>query len=963
VCDDEHVLLLTQHHIISDGWSTGVMVREVGALYTAFCQGQPDPLPALTIHYADYAAWQRGWLQGEELERQVAFWRAHLRDAPALLELPTDRPRPPVQSHAGGAVALTLPSALTVGLRTLSQRHGVTLFMTLLAGWSTLLSRLSGQSDVVIGTPVANRQRREVEDLIGFFVNTLALRVRLEDQPSVAQLLQQVKETTLSAFGHQELPFEQVVEAVQPVRSLSHSPVFQVMLALNNTPEADALSLPGLTFARIETVEDAAHFDLSLSLNDDGEHVAGALIYASALFDRRTIERMAGHFVTLLEGMVADEAGAVGRLPLLTVSERDQVVRGFNATAVDYPDETLIHELFERQVAMQPDAVAVIDGNQRLTYAALNERANRLAHYLIAQGVRADDRVAICIERSAELLVGLLGILKAGGAYVPLDPDYPADRLNHMLADSAPVALLTQQTFADRLAEFAVPTLVLDAEAAPSMLETHPASNPAVRESGLTARHLAYVIYTSGSTGTPKGVMVEHRSVNRLVINNPYAHIGAEDCVVHCANPAFDAATWEIWAALLHGARLLVIPSQALLDAAAFGGLLRAHDVTVLHLTVGLFNQYAEAFADIFPTLNYLLFGGEKADVGRVLQVLRNSPPRHLVQCYGPTETTTFASTHAITALADDAHSVSIGRPIANTSIYILDSQGEPVPLGVTGELYIGGDGVARGYLNRPELTAERFLKDPFAARPAGRMYRTGDLGRWLPDGTIEYQGRNDFQVKIRGFRIELGEIEAKLAACDGVREAVVLAREDVPGDKRLVAYVVSDEGVELHAAQLRAALSGRLPDYMLPAAFIPLESLPLTPNGKLDRRMLPAPDQAALAHRAYEAPQDEVEQTLATIWQQLLGVARVGRHDHFFELGGHSLLAVQLQDRIEDELLVDVSLRQLFENSELHQLGQLITSLRFEKFIGDEAGELELELSSLSIDELEALLASENIR
>ena len=768
LADDEHVLLVTQHHIVSDGWSVAVMVREFAQLYAAFCENHPDPLPPLEIQYADYAVWQRNWLQGEELERQIAFWRDHLGGAPALLTLPTDRPRPLVQSHAGATASFELPAELGRRLRALAQRHGVTPYMVVLAGWAALLSRLSGQQDVVIGTPVANRQRREVEGLLGFFVNTLALRVRLDGQTNVADLLVQVKDTALAAFAHQELPFEQVVEAMQPVRSLSHGALVQTSFTWGGQSNDAPLELPGLVLTSMKSELATTQFDVALHMAETDDAWSGALVYASDLFHNETIERFIACFVILLEAMAVDDAACVAALPILTGPERNKLLHDFNATAAEYPRDALIHELFEQQAARRADAIAVVYDGESTSYGTLNARANRLAHHLIAQGVRPDDRVAICLERSTDLIVGLLGILKAGGAYVPLDPSYPTERLAILLEDSAPKVLITHSDIEAHLPLTAVPVLRLDIDF--RVLERHlPAHNPDLGnrpegdDEGLCARHLAYVIYTSGSTGVPKGVMVEHRNVNRLVINNPYFQAGDDDCLVHAANPAFDAATWEIWGALLNGARLLVLPPADVLDARRFDAQLLAHGATAMWMTVGLFNQYAPTMQASLAQLRYLLVGGDALDPRTIRSVLAQAQrPVHLVNGYGPTETTTFACTHRIDAMAADATSVPIGRPIANTQVYILDALGEPMPMGVAGEIHIGGDGVARGYLNQPALTAERFVRDPFSADPQARMYRTGDLGRWLPDGTIEFLGRNDFQVKIRGFRIELGEIEAR---------------------------------------------------------------------------------------------------------------------------------------------------------------------------------------------------------
>ncbi|WP_343160861.1 amino acid adenylation domain-containing protein, partial [Xanthomonas sp. LMG 8992] len=717
VSEREHVLLVTQHHIISDGWSIGVLAKEVGALYAAFSRGLADPLPPLPIQYADYAAWQRGWLQGDVLQGQVDFWRRQLAGAPALLELPTDRPRPAVQSYRGDRRMLRLSHRLSEQLRALSQRHGTTLFMTLLAGWSILLSRLSRQTDLVIGTPVANRQRAEIEPLVGFFVNTLALRVDLSGAPTVAQLLARIKATTLGAYAHQDLPFEQVVEAIQPVRSLGYSPLFQVLLALDNTPGVEQPpSLPDskLTMAALETVQKTAHFDLALSLVDGADGLVGGAIYATDLFDGSTIERMLGYWVRVLETMVADDCQAVTRLPLLDAAERGQVVYGFNATQRPSRHDALIHVLFEAHAARQPQAIAIDCDGLLLSYGELNRQANLIAHRLIALGVGPDCRVALCAQRGIALAAGMLGVLKAGGAYVPLDPALPAERLAYMLEDTRPTAVLSEATLLE-----AVP--VLDTASCPLLVFEHivaaagagDVANPVI--DGLTSCHLAYVIYTSGSTGKPKGVMLEHRNVVHLTTDNAAVPISADDCVGHCSNPAFDAATWEVWGALLNGARLLVIPQPVLMDPQSLGDTLREGAATLLLLTVGLFNEYVNVLGLSFPGLRYLLVGGDVLEPRSAARALRgSSSPAHLLNCYGPTEGTTFATTYRVADVPDGAHIIPIGKPIANTQVYVLDAQGQPVPIGVIGELYIGGAGVARGYLNRPELTAERFLADPF---------------------------------------------------------------------------------------------------------------------------------------------------------------------------------------------------------------------------------------------------------
>ncbi|WP_224497203.1 MULTISPECIES: non-ribosomal peptide synthetase [Bradyrhizobium] len=917
--DEAHVLLLTQHHIVSDGWSLGVLVGELTQLYRAFAAGQDDPLPPLAIQYPDYAAWQRQWLSGERLQRQAQYWRSNLSGAPARLALPTDRPRPAQQSFAGATVPIIIDADLTRGLKRLSRQHGTTLFMTVLAGWAAVLSRLSGQDDLVIGVPSANRGHREIEELIGFFVNTLALRLDLSGEPSVSELLERTRRTALGAQEHQELPFEQVVEIVQPPRALDHTPLFQVMLAWENNA-VGSLDLPGLSVEAAGEEIDQVKFDLELSLGEQGEEIAGTLAYATALFDQTTIERQRDYLLALLRAMAADAQQEVGRIELLSAAERTYLLEELNRTAAPYPADKCIQELFEAQVRKAPEAVALVYQDQRVSYGALNAHANQLAHHLIALGVKPDQPVAICVARSPLMVVGLLAILKAGGAYVPLDPAYPSARLRQVLEDAAPRLLLTDAAGRAALGDVGLDASVLELDAAAPAWASLPESDPDTRALGLTSRHLAYVIYTSGSTGTPKGAQNEHRAiVNRLMwMQNAYG-LNATDVVLQKTPFSFDVSAWEFFWTLLEGATLVLAPPGAHRDPDALVDLIISQRITTIHFVPSMLVSFMDAKSvDRCRSLRRVLCSGEALPAASVHRVRRVLPRTGLHNLYGPTEAAIDVTAWSCPAEFDEAV-VPIGRPIANTRIYLLDDHGEPVPFGAVGELCIGGAGVARGYLNRPELTAERFIASPFV--DGDRLYRTGDLARYLADGNLEFLGRNDEQVKIRGFRIEPGEIAARLLEHPAVGDAVVVAREDGRGEQRLVAYVVAPEAEESDlAGGLRAHLSARLPDYMVPSAFVRLAGLPLTVNGKVDRNALPAPGEEAYAHRAYAPPQGEIETALATIWAELLGVERIGRHDHFFELGGHSLLAVQLMELLRRRSL-GIEVRTLFAQPVLADL------------------------------------------
>ncbi|RSZ60356.1 non-ribosomal peptide synthase/polyketide synthase [Massilia atriviolacea] len=913
----EHILLLTLHHIVSDGWSMGVLMRELGELYRAYAdQGVAhweDPLPPLPVQYADYTLWQRQWLDGAVQKQQLAYWRAQLAGAPELLTLPTDRPRPAVQDYSGRSIGFELDADLSAALKALAHKHGSTLYMTLLAAWSALCARLAGQDEVVIGSPVANRTRVELEPLIGFFVNTLSLRIDVSANPSVSELLAQVRETVLQAQSHQDVPFEQVVEALNPQRTLAHSPIFQLMFAWQNTPR-EALELGQIALRELEFDHHSAKFDLALDMQEADGRIVGRLGFATALFERATMERHAAYLKALLEGMVRDDSQPVASIPILGQAERRQVLVDWNATGRDYGD-AFAHELFERRAAQAPDAIALEADGASLTYQALNEQANQLAHYLVSLGVRPDTRVAIALERGMPLVLAMLATLKAGGAYVPLDPHYPSDRLAFMLDDSRPKVVLTQASLQERLpacrALMTAAVLELDAAHAPWAIQ--PASNPKRTATALAPSHLAYVIYTSGSTGKPKGVMVEHRNLANLVGWHADAFpLMAGERASSTAGIAFDACTWEVWPPLCMGAALALAPAGASGDPLALLDWWERQQLHCSFLVTALADIAVQREAGAAKPLRTLLVGGD-----RLGKVPAAGLGFDLVNNYGPTEATVVATSGRIRA--GDAV-VHIGRPIANTSIYLLDRYGQPVPVGVTGEIHIGGASVARGYLNQPQLTQERFLPDPFAQIPHARMYRSGDLARWLADGTIEFLGRNDHQVKIRGLRIELGEIEAHLRRQNGVREALVLAREDSPGDRRLVAYLAGD----VDTGAVREALARELPEYMVPAACVVLDAMPLTANGKLDRKALPAPEGAAYAQRSYQAPQGATETALAAIWAELLQRDRVGRHDHFFELGGHSLLAVQLMERMR-RMHLGADIRTLFAQPTLAALAQAV--------------------------------------
>ncbi len=915
---EEYLLLLVMHHIASDGWSMSVLFREFSILYAAFASGQPSPLPELPLQYADFAIWQREWLQGKVLDEQLAYWKKQLADAPPLLELPTDHPRPSVQQFRGAHHPFQISSSLTDALKGMSQQEGVTLFMTLLAAFQTLLYRYSGQEDILIGSPIAGRTRAELEGLIGFFVNTLVLRTRFAETLTFRELLSQVREVCLGAYAHQELPFEKLVEELQPARSLSHTPLFQVLFVLQNTPRS-TLALPGVTVSPLDVEGDTTKFDLTLSLTEERDGLKGWMKYNTALFGRTTIQRMVGHFQTLLAGIVANPDQPIGLLPLLTPPERHQLLVEWNNTQTDYSTEWCIHELFEAQVERTPDAIAVVFEDTYLTYRELNARANQLAHHLREVGVGPEVLVGIYMERSLEMVVGILGILKAGGAYMPLDPIYPQERLAFMLTDAQVQIVLTQEELLaslPMLENSLVLCLTRDWEEI-----TQKSSENLSTE--ITTDNLAYVMYTSGSTGKPKGVMISHRGICNYLLWIQRAYpLTEKDRVLQRASFGFDVSVREIFWPLIAGAQLVMIRAGNHYDIAYLIQLIRDQHITVVRFEPSVLQVLLkEQGLETCKNLRHVICGGELLP-SELQEQLFIQLDTEFHNAYGPTEASISATFWTCKRDENYLRSVPIGFPIANTQIYLLDAHLQPVPVGIPGELYISGEGLARGYFNRPELTAEKFIPNPFCNEPGSRLYKTGDLARYRPDGSIEFLGRIDDQVKIRGFRIELGEIEVVLSQHVAVRDAVVLLREDLPGDKRLVAYIVPhppEQVPSLH--DLQSFLKQKLPEYMLPSAYVFLEVFPLTPSGKINRRALPAPERTRPAlDTGFVAPRTSMEALIAEIWQEVLGVDRVGVYDNFFDLGGHSLLSMQVVARLEKQVGIRINPREMiFQN-----LGQL---------------------------------------
>ena len=920
--EEDHLLLLTLHHILFDGSSRGIFAREFEAIYTAFREGRPSPLEDPPLQYSDYAVWQQRTLQGKRYARLLDYWKKQL-DGVELLELPTDRPRAAVLSSRGAQLPFTLPEELVSGLQALAQRNRVSLYMALLAAFETLLAKYSGQEDIVVGGPVAGRTRAELEGLIGFFANDLALRLDLSGNPTFDELLGRIRNVALDAYEHQEVPFEKLVQEINPERSLSRNPIFQVEFSLRNQPR-ETFRLPGLEVEFSAAEPGSAKFDLSFFLTGEAGGLSGRADYNTGLFDASTIERMVGHYRVLLEAVVANSAARVSELPLLTADEKDLVLRRFNDTARPYPRERALHSFIEEQVERTPDAEALVFEGTRFTYRQLNERANRLAHRLRKMGVGPESLVAICAERSLEMVVGLLGIMKAGGAYVPFDPEYPRERLATMLADAQPAVVLMLERLTGILPEHSFPTFFLDRDW--PLLREEPVTDPPVLTTG---QNIAYVIYTSGSTGKPKGVPNVHEAiVNRLLWMQAAYPIGAADRVLQKTPYSFDVSVWEFFWPLMTGACLVVARPEGHRDPNYLVDLIVESNITTLHFVPSMLRIFLEAQGvERCTGLRRVICSGEALPFELQERFFQKLGTAELHNLYGPTEAAVDVTYYPCKPNSGRT-TVPIGKPVWNTQIYILDRHLQPVPVGIPGELHIGGVQLARGYLKRPELTAEKFIPDPFGNEAGARLYKSGDLARFLPDGNVEYLGRMDFQVKLRGFRIELGEIEAVLDRHADVRQSLAMVREDQPGMQKLVAYVVP-RGEAIAAEELRAHVKRSLPDFMVPASVVALAVFPLSSNGKVDRKRLPAPDQGAGAE--YVAPRTAQEEELARIWAEVLQLDRVSVEDNFFVLGGHSLLATRVVSRLREVYRVDLPLRALFEFPTVAGLAAQVSALKGE--------------------------------
>ncbi len=975
--ETEYVILLTMHHIISDGWSMEVLVKEIATLYAAFSQNLPSPLTPLEIQYADFAVWQREWLQGEVLETQLGYWKQQLGGTLPVIQLPTDFPRSRVQSFRADTVSFKLPSEISDKLKSIAKAEGATLFMTLLAGFKVLLYRYTGQGDIVVGSPIANRNRAELEGLIGFFVNTLVLRTDLSQNPTFQEILRRVRQVTWDAYEHQDLPFEKLVEELHPERDLSYNPLFQIKFRLENPP-TEKIEIPGLTLSSLGQVNPTAKLDLSLDMYETPDGLVGGFEYNKDLFAETTIKRMVGHFCTLLEGITNQPNQRIGNLPLLTPSEQQQILVEWNQTQKEFSQEKCFHQLFEAQVEKNSNAIAIIYNNEQLTYQELNHRSNQLAHYLQTLGVAPEVRVGICIQRSPAMIIAMLAIHKAGGAYVPLDPAYPLERLAFMVED-AQISLLLTHEKTEEIARNIIsdsPSRKFSREDRGEGLinldtfwteNNNSSQNYQNPQSQVTTDNLAYLIYTSGSTGKPKGVLIPHRGLTNLTEDKiRVCDVHPDSCILQFFSFSFDASIPEIIMALACGAKLCLASLEDVIPGIPLLKLLREKQVTHITITPSALSALP---VEELPALKMVLVGGEAPPAELITKW---SQGRKFINAYGPTEVTVNAS---MVQCGNGNPILPVLRSSTNKQLYILDNNLQPVPIGILGELHIAGAGLARGYLNRPDLTAEKFIPNPFndktsppspllvkergarisplldkerGVRKDGvRLYKTGDLACYLPDGSIKLFGRIDNQVKIRGFRIEIGEIEALLNQYPGIQASVVVVREDNPGDKRLVAYIVPEsETTTPTSSELRRSLKEKLADYMIPAAFVMLDTLPLTPNGKVDTKSLPVPDWGANSSSEFVAARTPTEEKLVKIFTEVLEVESVGIEDDFFTLGGHSLLATKLIAQLLKTFDVEITVIDLFEAPTVAELAQRVDknllTQQLQSSVDDDEGERE---------------------
>jgi amino acid adenylation domain-containing protein len=955
--DEDHILLLTMHHIISDGWSMSVLVKELMALYEAALAGSPSPLSELPIQYADYSYWQRNWLKGEVLEKHLSYWTEQLKGSPPELDLPVDFARPTVQTFRGSYRSRSLDPSLCEEIKALSRSQGASVFMTLLAAFNALLYKHTGQEDIVVGCPIANRKRAELEQLIGFFTNTLALRTDLSGDPTFIELLGRVREMALGAFAHQDLPFEKLVEELQPERNLGRQPLFQVMFVFQNLPTVSP-DIPRIKLTPFNADILTAKFDLNFLVMETEQSLAVALEYSTDLFHPSTIERMLAHFESLLKCIAAQPERRISEMSPLSQAEKQQLLARYNDTNRDYPCGLCIHQLFEAQVDKSPDALAVVFEDRQMKYSELNGEANRLARYMMNLGVGPDVCVAISVERSIDMIVAVLAVLKAGGAYVPLDPSYPRERISFMLEDSQATVLLTESKLLAHLPDQRAYVICLDKNrAAIAELDS---ANP---RSSVTANNLGYVIYTSGSTGKPKGIGLPHAALVNLIQWH-------DSTMLRCARTSqfmslsFDASFHEMFSAWQSGGTLFVIPEMMRRDIEALVRYLHEAAIEKITLPVVMLQQLAEhcVSRDYIPTsLKEITATGEQLQITSPVKEFfkrLNGCPLH--NHYGPSET------HVVTAYTLDGTPElwpalpPIGYTIANTQAFVLDRYLQLAPEGARGELYFSGIMLARGYLNRPELTAEKFIPNPYVNEPGARMYKTGDIARYLPGGCIEYLGRADHQLKIRGYRVEPGEVEVMLERHPAIREAVVVARDDGSGGKRLVAYIVTKEKPGPAVSQLQNFLRDTLPDYLIPSLFVEMDELPLTPSGKLDRRSLPEPDGARRNQAAeFIAPRNAAEEVVAGIWAGVLRLERVGVHDKFFELGGHSLLATQVISRVRDAFQTELPLRSLFEKPTVEGVVNALVEAWGNAEIVEEIAETWKQVQQLSQGEVQEMLSA----